>query len=214
MTGWLDSDPLAALAAVEFMDLAVDIARHVIVDGEVTYPVAGLLPPPLRIEFAGFTLVISRFSIFALRGFRASASVILPPGVTDAASCGPAVIDLGRIALSPTGDYFFDEPDREYGPWLLGERGWSSAARASRSTSPDGERTGLADAVARSRPGRRHGERRAARAGSVQQRLPARDVLVPRGDDRRRGVRGLSELTRHLVHGSQPVRSAVHLLVR
>src|SRR5437764_712419 len=83
--------------------------------GEVTYPVAGLLPPPLRIEIAGFTLVISRFSIFALRGFRASVSVILPPGVTDAASCGPAVIDLGRIALSPTGDYFFDEPDREYG---------------------------------------------------------------------------------------------------
>lgn len=123
VTGWLDSDPLAALAAVEFTDLAVDIARHVVVDGEVTYPVAGLLPPPLRIEIAGFTLVISRFSIFALRGFRASASVILPPGVTDAASCGPAVIDLGRIALSPTGDCFFDEPDREYGPWLLGDTG-------------------------------------------------------------------------------------------
>jgi hypothetical protein len=92
VTGWLGSDPLAALAAVEFTDLAVDIARHVVVDGEVTYPVAGPLPPPLRIEIAGFTLVISRFSIFALGGFRASASVILPPGVTDAASCGPAVI--------------------------------------------------------------------------------------------------------------------------
>src|SRR6185437_12554828 len=25
--------------------------------------------------------------------------------------------------LSPTGDYFFDEPDREFGPWLLGDLG-------------------------------------------------------------------------------------------
>jgi hypothetical protein len=123
VTSWLESDPLAALVAVEFRDLAVDVAQHVVVDGSVTYPVAGLLPPPLRIPIAGFTLVISRFAIFARRGFQGSASVILPSGVTDASSCGPAVIDLGRIALSPTGDYFFDEPDREYGPWLLGDTG-------------------------------------------------------------------------------------------
>lgn len=123
VTGWLRTDPPTSLVAVEFSDLAVDVAHHVVVDGSVTYPIAGLLPPPLQITIAGFTLVISRFAIFPVRGFRADASVILPSGVTDAASCGPAVIELGSIALSPTGDYFFDEPDRGFGPWLLGDTG-------------------------------------------------------------------------------------------
>jgi len=123
VAGWLDVDPIASLVPVEFADLAVDVAHHLVVDGSVTYPIAGLLPPPLQIPIAGFTLVFSRFAIFAVRGFRGSASVILPSGVTDAASCGPAVIDLGAVALSPTGDYFFDEPDREYGPWMLGDTG-------------------------------------------------------------------------------------------
>lgn len=123
VAGWLAAQPPAAQVAVEFRDVSLDVARHIVMDGEVSYPVAGLLPPPLRIEIAGFTLVISRFGVFAHGGARASASVILPPGVTDAASCGPAVIDLGVISLSPAGGYFFDEPAQDYGPWLLGDTG-------------------------------------------------------------------------------------------
>ncbi len=124
--GWLDTDPPAASFLVEFDDLTVDVSagkgRGTVVDGKAAYPIVGPVPRPIEFEIAGFTIVVTAFNLDPRRS-TADAEVRLPGSVRDAVTCGPATIDLGRIRLSRTCDYFIDAPDRAYGPWLLGDTG-------------------------------------------------------------------------------------------
>ena len=119
---WLDSDPRAGGYAVEFSELTISLADARVIDGSVKYTVAGPYRGPIEIVIDGFVLVISSLELTPHRS-TATATVRLPGGITDADSCGPATIDLGQIALSPTCDYYVDAPDQAYGPWLLGDTG-------------------------------------------------------------------------------------------
>ena len=124
---WLDADPRADRFAVEFSDLTInleDAAQGVgrVIEGSVTYPVAGAVRRPIEIVIEGFVLVLSSLELSPRRS-TAVARVSLPGGITDAGSCQPASIDLGQIAISPTCDFYVDAPDHSYGPWLLGDTG-------------------------------------------------------------------------------------------
>ncbi len=124
---WFDSDPRANRFAVEFSDLTVNLEeaeRGVgrVVEGLVTYPVAGPLRRPIEIVIDGFVLVLSSLGL-SPRGSTAVAQVQLPGGLTDVDSCKPASIDLGRITISPSCDFYVDAPGQAYGPWLLGDTG-------------------------------------------------------------------------------------------
>jgi hypothetical protein len=119
----LDASSSAGRIAVEFEDLAVDLsdaARGRVIDGLAQY--LDELRRPVQIVIAGFTLTLTGLWLDISRTL-AQATVTLPPTITDAASCGPATIDLGRIRISRTCDYYFEEPERHYGPWLLGDTG-------------------------------------------------------------------------------------------
>lgn len=79
---WLDTNPRAARFPVEFRDLTVSLETANqglgrIVDGSVTYPVAGALRNTIEIAVDGFVLVISSLELSALRSV-ASAEVRLP----------------------------------------------------------------------------------------------------------------------------------------
>lgn len=123
--GWLDTDPLSARFAVAFRDLDLDFAqlpgRGLVRGGIATYPIAGSRRP-IEIVLGGFTIVIPSLRL-TTKGGTAQAHVMLPGSISEAASCQPATIDLGTIALSPTSSYYFDEPAATFGPWLLGETG-------------------------------------------------------------------------------------------
>jgi hypothetical protein len=124
---WFDSDPRANRFAVEFSDLTVNLEeaeRGVgrVVEGLVTYPVAGPLRRPIELVIDGFVLVLSSLGL-SPRGSTAVAQVQLPGGLTDVVSCKPALIDLGRIRISPSCDFYVDAPGQAYGPWLLGDTG-------------------------------------------------------------------------------------------
>ena len=112
----------AATVTLEFTELTVDLARRLVRRGFIDWPGSLTWWRPLVIEIDGFTLTIARFRL-SPKGSSASATLQLPAGVTDAGSCRPATIDLGSIAISPTGDYFFDLPTQAYGPWLVGDTG-------------------------------------------------------------------------------------------
>jgi hypothetical protein len=122
---WLDSDPRAARFPIEFSDLTVSLEGGSgvrVVDGTVTYPVAGPFRVPIEIDIGGFTVVISSLELSPHRS-TAVAKVLLPGGITDVESCRPATIDLGRIAMSPRCEFYVDAPGKAYGPWLLGDTG-------------------------------------------------------------------------------------------
>ncbi len=124
---WLDSDPRAARFPVEFSNLTVSLEEAKrglgrVIDGSVTYPVAGAFRSPIEIVIDGFVLVISSLEL-SLRRSTAVAEVRLPGGITDVDSCQPATIDLGLITVSPVCDFYVDAPDQAYGPWLLGDTG-------------------------------------------------------------------------------------------
>lgn len=121
--GVLDAETRAARFLVEFDDLTVDLGdTHLgrVIEGIAKY--VDKIRRTVEIVIDGFTLVLSGLTLDITRTV-ANAAVRLPSGVMDAASCGSAVIDLGTIRLSPTCDYFFEEPDRPFGPWLLGDTG-------------------------------------------------------------------------------------------
>ena len=124
---WLDSDPRAAGFPVEFSELTVSLEEANrglgrVIDGSVTYPVAGPYRGPIEIVIDGFVLVISSLEL-SLHRSTAVAEVRLPGGITDVDSCRPATIDLGLIPMSPVCDFYVDAPDQAYGPWLLGDTG-------------------------------------------------------------------------------------------
>ena len=124
---WLDSDPRAARFPVEFSDLTVSLAEAKqglgrVVDGSVTYPVAGPFRSPIEIVIAGFVVVISSLELSPHRS-TAVAEVRLPGEITDVDSCQPATIELGLIDMSPLCDFYVDAPGQAYGPWLLGDTG-------------------------------------------------------------------------------------------
>jgi hypothetical protein len=124
---WLDSGPRTARFLVEFSDLTVSLeeAEHGlgrVIDGSVTYPVAGGFRGPIEIVIDGFVLVISSLEL-SLHRSTAVAEVRLPGGITDVDSCRPATIDLGVIGISSACDFYVDAPDQAYGPWLLGDTG-------------------------------------------------------------------------------------------
>jgi hypothetical protein len=124
---WLDSGPRGARFLVEFSDLTVSLAEAErglgrVVDGSVTYPVAGPFRSPIEIVIGGFVVVISSLELSPRRS-AAVAEVRLPGGITDVGSCQPATIDLGLIVMSPVCDFYVDAPDQAYGPWLLGDTG-------------------------------------------------------------------------------------------
>lgn len=124
--GWLETNPPAARFLVELKDLTVNLAAGhgvgSVLEGTAEYPIAGRVPRPIELDIAGFTIVISAFTLDPRRS-TAEAEVRLPTTLRDAATCGPATIDLGRIRLPGGCDYFVDAPDRAYGPWLLGDTG-------------------------------------------------------------------------------------------
>ncbi|GLI03376.1 hypothetical protein [Phytohabitans aurantiacus] len=111
----------ARLIDLEFRDLVVDLAAGRVVKGTLQWE-PGKLWRALEIDIDGFTIVIPRL-VLSPKGSRAPATLVLPPGVADAGACGAASIGLGTIAISPTGDYFFDLPALDYGPWLIGDTG-------------------------------------------------------------------------------------------
>jgi len=124
---WLGSGPRGARFLVEFSDLTVSLAEAErdlgrVVDGAVTYPVAGPFRGPIEIVIGGFVVVISSLELSPRRS-AAVAEVRLPGGITDVGSCQPATIDLGLIAMSPVCAFYVDAPDQAYGPWLLGDTG-------------------------------------------------------------------------------------------
>lgn len=130
---WLAAKLHAGGFAVEFHDVTVSLAeaasgRARIVNGSVTYPIAGTASPrPIKIVVAGFTLELSSLELSAseIRAVRstATAKVLVPGDLSDAESCGPATIDLGIIDMSPTCDFYIERPDDAFGPWLLGDTG-------------------------------------------------------------------------------------------
>jgi hypothetical protein len=126
--GWLDTDPAAARFLVEFDDLTVNVAvghgQGTVLEGTASYPIVGRVPRSIELDIAGFTIVITAFTLDPRRS-TADAEVRLPASAhaRDAATSGPATIDLGRIRLPRTCDYIVDAPDRAYGPWLLGDTG-------------------------------------------------------------------------------------------
>jgi hypothetical protein len=122
---WLDTEPRAARFPVEFSDLTVSLeeARRGlgrVIEGPVTYPIAGAFRSPIEIDIDGFVLVISSLELSPRRS-TAVAEVRLPGGITDVDSCQPATIDLGLITMSPTCDFYVNAPDQPYGPWLVGD---------------------------------------------------------------------------------------------
>jgi hypothetical protein len=124
---WLDFDPRAARFQVEFSELTVSLAEAKlglarVVDGTVTYPIAGSFRGPIEIIIEGFVLVLSSLGLSPKRS-TAVAEVRVPGGMTDVDSCGPATIDLGVIIMSPVCDFYVDSPDQPYGPWFLGDTG-------------------------------------------------------------------------------------------
>ena len=123
--GWFDSDPPSARLLVAFRELDIDFSqlpdRGLVRGGIATYPIGGLRRP-IEIVLGGFTIVIPSLRL-TTNGGTARAHVRLPGSISEAASCQPATIDLGTIALSPTSSYYFDEPAATFGPWLLGETG-------------------------------------------------------------------------------------------
>jgi hypothetical protein len=124
---WLDSDPRTARFLVEFSDLTVSLEEAKrglgrVIDGSVTYPVAGPFRSPIEIVIDGFVLVISSLELSPRRS-TAVAEVQLPGGITDVDSCRPATIDLGLITMSPVCEFYVDASNQAYGPWLLGDTG-------------------------------------------------------------------------------------------
>jgi hypothetical protein len=127
LPGWLGTAPPSAGFPVEFSDLTVavvDIEPGLgrVIDGVVTYPIAGKVRYPIEIVIDGFTVVISSLELSPHRS-TAVAQVRLPGGITDVGSCQPATIDLGIVAMSPSCDFYIDAPDQAYGPWLLADTG-------------------------------------------------------------------------------------------
>ncbi|MGB9376481.1 MAG: hypothetical protein WCB04_03105 [Mycobacteriales bacterium] len=124
---WLDSDPRTARFPVDLNDVTISVAEAKrglarVVDGSVTYPVAGPLRGPIEIVIDGFTVVISSLELTPRRS-TGVAEVRLPGGLTDVDSCQPATIDLGLITMSPQCEFYIDAPDQAYGPWLLSDTG-------------------------------------------------------------------------------------------
>ncbi len=68
---WLATRPHAGEFAVEFHDITVSLAeasfgRARIIDGSVTYPIAGVArPSPIKIVVAGFTLILTSLDLGA-----------------------------------------------------------------------------------------------------------------------------------------------------
>jgi hypothetical protein len=123
---WLGGVPRSTGFPVEFSDVTITVDELLvpvsrIVDGGVTYRVAGPLRP-IEITKDGFTVIISSLHI-SPAGATAVASVLLPGGLTDVDSCRQASIDLGAIAMQPHCEFYVDAPDKAYGPWLLGDTG-------------------------------------------------------------------------------------------
>ncbi|NQX13465.1 hypothetical protein HQQ80_17700 [Microbacteriaceae bacterium VKM Ac-2855] len=119
----VDADSPRSRFAVEFDDLTVDASDARL--GRVTGGIARYIDErshPVEICIEGFTLVLASI-VFDPRRSTAEASVRLPDGVVDAVSCGPAMLDLGSIRLSPRCDYYIDRPDLAFGPWLVGDTG-------------------------------------------------------------------------------------------
>lgn len=119
----LDARSRNGRIAVEFDDLAVDLSdgfRGRVIDGLATQ--LDEVRRPVEIDIAGFTLTLTGLWLDISRTI-AQATVTLPPTITDASTCGRATIDLGRIRISRTCDYYFEEPEQHYGPWLLGDTG-------------------------------------------------------------------------------------------
>jgi hypothetical protein len=124
---WLGAVPRSAGFLVEFSDVTIGVQTggpglSRILEGDMTYPVAGPFRRPIEITIAGFTLVISSMELSPKRS-TAVASVRLPGGLTDVDSCRPASIDLGVIPMSPRCEFYIDAPDQAYGPWLLADTG-------------------------------------------------------------------------------------------
>ena len=128
VSDWLDSDPIAGRFQVEFRDLTVSLESSAkglarVVDGAVKYPAANArFRGPIEIAIDAFVLTLSSLTL-STKGSTAHAKVRLPASITDADTCGPALIDLGVITMSPVCSFYVDAPGSAYGPWLVGDTG-------------------------------------------------------------------------------------------
>lgn len=96
------------------------------IDGSAFYPTRPRIPQQLKIDVAGFVVVLTEVRLTA-RDATATVRVQLPGGLADRGTCGLATLDVGEVPLTPDCLLSVDAPEAAFGPWLLGDTGLTLA---------------------------------------------------------------------------------------
>lgn len=94
-----------------------------ILAGYASYPTAAPFPEvPAKLFVEGFRVALDSLHITTL-GASAEAELHLPVSLIDGEGCGPAVIDLGTISISPDCQFYKAMPDSLFGPFTTDQTG-------------------------------------------------------------------------------------------
>ncbi|MBK8920111.1 MAG: hypothetical protein IPM81_01145 [Saprospirales bacterium] len=106
---------------VQIKRLLPNTRRGRIITGTAFYPAAEPIPlPPFTLEIEGFILEVRRLTIFPTGPAEAAARLVLPGVISSGKDCERAVLDLGKINLSPRCEFYQTAALAPYGPLGIG----------------------------------------------------------------------------------------------
>lgn len=95
-----------------------------IIKGEAAYPTDPPDPEVIKLSIGEFTVLIDELNLSPTGGV-ANINLQFPENIASASTCGPVSVSLGKILITPNCEFYIENLDEHFGPWIVGDTGMS-----------------------------------------------------------------------------------------
>jgi tetratricopeptide (TPR) repeat protein len=93
------------------------------ISGTAIYPTDFPFPEvPIELYVAGFTVRIDSL-VITPSGATADIELVFPKSIVDGDGCGPAIVNLGTISITPDCQFYADRSGMDFGPFIIDKTG-------------------------------------------------------------------------------------------
>lgn len=93
-----------------------------IIQGKAAYPTDPPDPEIIELSVEGFTVLIDALTITPAEAV-ANINLQFPPDIASTSTCEPVSVDLGKVPITPDCEFYVEDLDEHFGPWIVGDIG-------------------------------------------------------------------------------------------